>query len=135
MSSKLWEKLDSVEKEKFYSKGKVFSCPDCGNLLTEGPCGGLSVNYYCYHCGSRFNETPFGVERINNKHNAPDEVVKFTSQFDMDKLKFTMDWFAARAEKEEKEFLLKRDIDGANKALDRLNFWANFSMKKYGISI
>lgn len=135
MSSKLLEKLDSTEKEKFYSKGNVFSCPDCRNLLTQGPCGGLCVNYYCYHCGSRFNESPFNIERINNKHNAPDKVVNFAAQFNLDKLKFTLNWLTTRAEKEEKECLLKRDVDGANKALDRINFWTNLATKKYGVSL
>lgn len=43
-------------------------CPDCGAVLTEGPHGGLSVNWYCSGpaCGSRFNVMgPIGVERIS----------------------------------------------------------------------
>lgn len=50
-------KLECVRKDK---------CPDCkvkGKILV-GPRGGMSVNVRCCNCGSRFNITPFGVERI-----------------------------------------------------------------------
>lgn len=51
-------------------------CPDCGSPLTEGPHGGMSVNWYCINvrCGSRFNDTgPFGVERIDPMPNATEK--------------------------------------------------------------
>lgn len=41
-------------------------CPDCqstGKFL-EGPSGGLATNIMCDECKSRFNLTPFGVERL-----------------------------------------------------------------------
>ena len=44
-------------------------CPDCTLPLTEGPHGGLSVNWWCHNtaCGSGFNDMgPFGVERISD---------------------------------------------------------------------
>lgn len=136
MTSKKFERLDKEESVRFYTtKGSCYTCPDCFNTLVEGPSGGLSINYYCNHCGSRFNETFNSVERINNKHNAPDNVTKFASQFDLNKLKFTLDWLATRAEKEEAMYLSKGDVNQANKSLDRLNFWVNFASRKYGISL
>lgn len=41
-------------------------CPDCGTKgqILAGPCGGLSQNVKCGACGSEFNVTPFGVERL-----------------------------------------------------------------------
>lgn len=50
-------KLECVRKNE---------CPDCkvkGKILA-GPCGGMCMNVKCGNCGSRFNITPFGVERI-----------------------------------------------------------------------
>lgn len=41
-------------------------CPDCkvkGKILA-GPRGGMCMNVRCGSCGSTFNITPFGVERI-----------------------------------------------------------------------
>lgn len=50
-------KLECVRKSE---------CPDCDakNSMLMGPRGGASVNVKCENCGSRFNVTPFGVERI-----------------------------------------------------------------------
>jgi hypothetical protein len=43
-------------------------CCDCSSPLVEGPHGGLSVNWYCIACGSRFNDIgPFGVCRISGQ--------------------------------------------------------------------
>jgi hypothetical protein len=43
-------------------------CPDCLCPLSEGPCGGGSINVYCLgpHCGSRFNDMGCGAERITD---------------------------------------------------------------------
>jgi len=49
--------LNCVKKNK---------CPDCkveGQILA-GPRGGMSQNVKCGNCGSEFNITPFGVERL-----------------------------------------------------------------------
>ncbi len=50
-------KIECVRKDK---------CPDCKtkNQMIIGPRGGMSVNVKCGNCGSAFNITPFGVERI-----------------------------------------------------------------------
>ncbi len=59
------EELDDEELAVFYGD----QCPDCFADLTEGPHGGLSVNYYCSRasCGSQFNAMgPFGVMRISD---------------------------------------------------------------------
>lgn len=45
-------------------------CPDCRQVgFLEGPHGGLAVNIMCANpnCGSKFNWTPFGAERISEK--------------------------------------------------------------------
>ena len=50
-------KLECVRKNK---------CPDCktrGQILA-GPCGGMAQNVKCGACGSEFNITPFGVQRL-----------------------------------------------------------------------
>ena len=50
-------KLECVRKDK---------CPDCkvkGKFIV-GPKAGMAVNVKCGGCGSEFNITPFGVERI-----------------------------------------------------------------------
>lgn len=43
-------------------------CPDCGEPLGEGPSGAGCVNMACANdgCGSRFNVSIFGVDRISN---------------------------------------------------------------------
>lgn len=136
MTNKKWDKLDDGETNKFYSKGgEKYTCPDCGELLARGPSGGLSINYYCYYCGSKFNETPFHVERINNACNAPDDIANFAAKQDLDKLKFTIKKFIEIAEKEEVECSIRGDEKGSNEALGRLNFWVNFAMRKYGIPV
>lgn len=66
----LSEQLEIARKKKqpklkleCVRKGK---CPDCkvkGKILA-GPRGGMSMNVKCGACGSEFNITPFGVERI-----------------------------------------------------------------------
>jgi len=65
MTSKNGETLDPAEKDKFFEA----ICPDCGEQkLMEGPHGGLSVNYMCDGCGSKFNHMGvFGVQRISDK--------------------------------------------------------------------
>lgn len=50
-------KLECVRNQK---------CPDCkvkGKFMV-GPKAGIAVNVKCGNCGSMFNITPFGVERI-----------------------------------------------------------------------
>lgn len=48
---------------KKFRKGK---CPNCGqDGLRGGPCGGLSQNIICTSCGARYNNTPFGVDVLN----------------------------------------------------------------------
>jgi len=48
------------------------ACPDCGELLLNGPRGGLSINRYCSNagCGSRFNflgpRAELGIDRITD---------------------------------------------------------------------
>lgn len=49
--------------ETIYRKGK---CPDCGGGdFYEGPSGGMATNTKCGICGSFFNVSPFGVDRIH----------------------------------------------------------------------
>lgn len=48
-------------------------CPDCGNKLLAGPCGGCSQNMACSNtkCGSEFNgAVPFGGVERNGKISA-----------------------------------------------------------------
>ena len=50
-------KLESIRENK---------CPDCktkGQILA-GHQGGMCMNVRCGNCGSEFNITPFGVQRI-----------------------------------------------------------------------
>lgn len=56
-SKKKGLKLECVRENK---------CPDCkmkGQILA-GPCGGMAQNVKCGSCGSEFNITPYGVERL-----------------------------------------------------------------------
>lgn len=40
-------------------------CPFCGgDYFLAGPRGGLSQNFKCRDCGAVFNDTPFGIELI-----------------------------------------------------------------------
>lgn len=41
-------------------------CPDCkdSGTLLEGPHAGLAMNIMCSKCKSRFNITPFSIDRI-----------------------------------------------------------------------
>jgi len=60
---KIARKKDKTLKLECVREGK---CPDCktkGQIL-EGPHGGMYINVRCDACGSRFNITPFGVERL-----------------------------------------------------------------------
>lgn len=51
-------------EEAVFRTGK---CPDCEQPLCEGPSGGMSVNYCCLICASKFNDMgPFGVDRISD---------------------------------------------------------------------
>jgi DNA-directed RNA polymerase subunit RPC12/RpoP len=53
--SKIGEDLLSDE-QKALEEGR---CPDCSSTdFFEGPCGGMSVNIKCAHCGSKFNVVP-----------------------------------------------------------------------------
>jgi hypothetical protein len=57
------EKLCRLEEECFRGE----ACPDCTTPLLEGPRGGMSVNYACSACGSKFNDMgPFGIERLSD---------------------------------------------------------------------
>ena len=41
------------------------SCLDCGSdKFYEGPHGGMAINIKCVNCGSEFNRTLLGLERI-----------------------------------------------------------------------
>lgn len=54
--------LSKTEQKKIKRTQK---CPDCaakGKFL-EGPSAGVSTNFKCGECGSKFNTTPFGIER------------------------------------------------------------------------
>jgi len=58
-----------LEKQRIWRHvAKHQTCPDCliGGFL-EGPSGGMCVNVKCDHCGSEFNLTPFGIDRIRRK--------------------------------------------------------------------
>ena len=56
--------IHRLERAVIEAKGM---CPDCGEILLEGPSGGCSTNYRCKN-GHGFNITSFGsgmwVERI-----------------------------------------------------------------------
>lgn len=135
----MYEKLDLVEKEKFYSKGNKYSCPDCGNLLNKGPCGGLSENFHCDMCGSKFNETPFFVERINNTCDASNQAIELSYQFGRDKLSFTLNWFTDRADNRAKlnvaSNFINKNFEDTKDALNRRNFFAKLALEKYGILV
>jgi hypothetical protein len=61
------EKLTKREEEEFRGMYDLAKCPDCASSLEEGPHGGMSVNYRCSVCGSKFNDMgSFGVERISD---------------------------------------------------------------------
>ncbi len=65
-SSAYGERLTDLELKHIRSTDG--HCPDCETgVLMEGPHGGLSVNYRCSTCGSKFNLAPgpFG-ERISD---------------------------------------------------------------------
>lgn len=136
MTSKDREHLDEKETDKFYiMKNERYSCPDCGGALTRGPCGGLSENFYCNMCGSKFNETPFFVERINNTCNASNQVIELSHQFDRDKLSFALSWFADRADNRAKLNVVNRNFENTKDALNRRNFFAKLALEKYGILV
>jgi hypothetical protein len=62
-TTKNGERLCSLEEEVF----RTGHCPDCVQNLCEGPSGGMSVNYCCLICGSKFNDMgPFGIDRISD---------------------------------------------------------------------
>ena len=56
-SKKKGLKFECVRKDK---------CPDCKTTgkMQIGSSGGMCTNVRCGKCGSRFNITPFGVDRI-----------------------------------------------------------------------
>lgn len=56
------EKLNSHD----YWREPLEDCPDCGSeYFYEGPHGGLSINYQCAICYSKFNEMgQLGFHRI-----------------------------------------------------------------------
>ena len=57
--------LPPLTKKQTKRMQKKSKCPDCGNdSWLGGPCGGGSQNLTCKDCGSKFNITPFGIERI-----------------------------------------------------------------------
>lgn len=40
-------------------------CPDCGcQKFLDGPEGGMCTNIECVGCGSTFNVTPMGIQRL-----------------------------------------------------------------------
>jgi hypothetical protein len=54
-------RLSTAEEATF----RAGCCPQCGGHLTEGPHGGLAVNYRCDNCRQLYCELgPIGVERI-----------------------------------------------------------------------
>ncbi len=59
---------DGIEIVTWWKDG-FKSCPDCNGIkFLRGPKGGLSVNFKCEQCGSKFNHMgPFGIERIGEK--------------------------------------------------------------------
>ena len=43
----------------------MFKCPDCnGTEFLEGPSGGLSINFACAVCWSRFNDCIGTIQRF-----------------------------------------------------------------------
>ena len=51
-------------------------CPDCGDVLYDGPGGDGAQNAFCERCGSGFNDLGmFGVERTNDRRCAADELL------------------------------------------------------------
>ena len=53
---------------KLFRKG---FCPCCKqNTLRPGPQGGLAQNVICSACGSRYNNTPFGVDILDENEGA-----------------------------------------------------------------
>ncbi len=60
-ANKIPQQMSKEESNKVLDR----VCPDCGNMLLEGPCGGLSINVHCSSCFSRFNDCfVFGAQRI-----------------------------------------------------------------------
>lgn len=53
------------EFKRITGKDGSMPCIDCGVARwQEGPSGGMSTNYQCAECGSRFNVGPGTIERI-----------------------------------------------------------------------
>ena len=61
-----------TEQESCYI-AQHMQCPDCGAVLMEGPCGGLSINVYCSGCPSRFNAGPI-EEQTGNFYFTPERI-------------------------------------------------------------
>ena len=54
--------------------GKKGICPDCKSKeFLAGPRGGMAQNIECKGCGSRFNVSPFGVDRIGHRDDGKEE--------------------------------------------------------------
>ena len=81
---------DEENKEITEYMRRTLKCPDCASTgFYDGPCGGASQNISCAGCGSRFNTSPFGIDRISHAPCPPgcipaafEEVGEWGSPFD-----------------------------------------------------
>jgi hypothetical protein len=66
LKKKLAYRKKQRERARLTRYIKNSQCPDCKtkNHIIEGSHGGLAINVMCEYCQSKFNVTPFGVDRI-----------------------------------------------------------------------
>lgn len=53
------KKIYNVRKKDIWGDTYLdYQCPDCKNILMEGPCGGGAVNAVCHNCKINFGCLP-----------------------------------------------------------------------------
>lgn len=62
-----YKNRESLTEDEMKYISSTYRCPDCTGDLREGPSGGMSTNYKCTTCESKYNlAIPFFGQRISD---------------------------------------------------------------------